>query len=149
MYKLTIEFKTLEELQAFSNKLGGTTYAPTVQDMNEVKEAKKSAAPKAPKAAAKTQEAELPPAIGPATQITTGNKEALLAHATALVDKLKKSGIAENQIMPTINGAFQTAGIPVGQRISALDEQSLVKFMPIFEAAVNSIIGAPKGHSFI
>lgn len=149
MYKLTIEFKTAEELNSFTSKLGQKS-AP-VEAVNEVKEVeiKKPIAAKAPKAATKVPEVEIPPVIVAAVQAAPSiGKEALVAQAQVLVNNLKASGIAESQIMPTINGAFQAAGIPVGQRISALDELSLVKFMPIFELAVNSIIsGTP--HSFI
>jgi hypothetical protein len=150
MYKLTIEFKTAEELNSFTSNLGRKS--TPVEAINEVKEveAKKPIAPKAPKAAAKVQEIEIPAVIVAPTLAAAPSigKEALVAQAQVLVNALKASGIAESQIMPTINGAFTAAGIPVGQRISALDELSLVKFMPIFELAVNSIIsGTP--HSFI
>lgn len=153
MYKLTIEFKTLEELKDFSAKLGGGVKTVAVEAQDEVKEvqAPKPAATRTtkPKPVAEAVVAEVVPTpVQVAPAAPSIGKEALVAQATVLVGKLKASGIAESQIMPTINGAFNAAGIPVGQKISALDELSLVKFMPIFEAAVNSIISGT-AHSFI
>jgi hypothetical protein len=156
MYKLTIEFKTIKELAEFV-KTNDCTGASLDNEHTEVKEAKTSKP--APARAKKSEPVEeavaMPPVIetpvvkAPAKQAAPSiGKPALIAQAQELIGKLKASGIAETQIMPTIKLAYSTAGIPVGQKIGELDEVSLVKFMPIFESAVNSIISGT-AHSFI
>lgn len=157
MYKLTIEFKTLEELKAFSENLGAKTAAKVIQhaeeSQNEVKESaapKKAPAKKAPAVEAPVEApAPVTPKAAPAKAAPAIDKQALVVEAQELVNALKDSGHPTDQILPVINDAFKECGIAIGQRISALDDASLAKFMPIFRATVEKIVNAPKGHSFI
>jgi hypothetical protein len=73
----------------------------------------------------------------------------LIAKATKLVGDLKASGIKDEEVMPNIHAVYAEAGCPLNLRISQFDDASLVKFIPLFEKKVNSIVKPAVASSFI
>lgn len=164
MYKLSVEFKSVSDLQAFIGKLDTTTVSIEATAITKASEdAPKSAAKK--KAPIKEVEAE----VIPSTQVAAGpvnipyeprvqpevskvstpvapelDRAAAIVKATQLVNALKASGIGDDKIMPNIHEVYAQAGCPLNLKISQFDDVSLARFIPLFEAKVNAIVNAPR-----
>lgn len=170
MYKLTIEFKDLNELTKFvlgDQSAKGTIAKEVDDEPNQVEAeivpelpAKKSALrtkkteAKAPSEEPVTEKPvpsvviEQPPIIKPIVQPKAPTPSAhvefdrakAIARATELVNALKASGIADDQLMPNIHAVYAQAGCPLNLRISQFDTPSLEKFLPLFEQKVASLV---------
>ena len=151
MYKFSKEFSTLEEMKEFIDSLVDG------QGEIEVSETADVSAPKAPaakrsraKAPAKETEVKTPtaaapgpftaPAPAPAAPAPVAyDVEGARKHAIDLVERLKATGVPNEQLMPIAHQIYQEAGIPMTSKISTMSAEELQKFVPAFELRVNQI----------
>lgn len=155
MFKLTIEFKSNEELTDFVvNNLGNKVRKISeVAEVKQVKEEpvaelppvieKKAPAKKAAKQKPVEVEAEeLEEVESPFVAATKPpfDREGAIVTAQKLVGQLKATGIADDKVMPAIHQVYHEAGCPINLKISQLEDDLLEKFIPLFEAKVNQIV---------
>lgn len=158
-YKLTIEFKTKQELLDFLSE-SKTSQGTIASDFNKASEDTNTAAiepkveapKKAPtkKAPAKEVVVETKsepaapvnePVVEPKAPVVEApvNRDALVKRATELVAELKKAGLHDAEVMPEIHKVYTEAGCPLNLRISQFDDVQLVRFMPLFEKKVKEV----------
>jgi len=159
MFKFSAEFKTIQDLVSFVSTLGvgqlekasvETKVESKVEEKQELAEVppviespkKKVAAKKVVKIEAPVEE-EMEEVQSPFTETTPEpvdfDRVAAIAKATELVAVLKKTGISDDKIMPAIHEVYAQAGCALNLKISQFDDESLEKFIPLFELKVNSI----------
>lgn len=160
MYKLSIEFKTIEDLASFVQKNSGSVIGSVVEKAAEIteveaqpipveKKEKKTKAKKndhaevmeevpSPFAQAQVQASVRQAVQAPVQQAPAFDRAGAIAKATELVNKLKSTGLPDDQIMPNVHMVFDQVGCDRSLRISQLDDSSLSKFLPAFEHMVNT-----------
>lgn len=129
MYKLSIDFKTAEELINFVTKLG----APINSVIDVVPAALPPVIEEAkPKKVKKEQPVELPPELPKAEiKLPSFDRDAAIAKATEVIQEL--SSLVESPVLAqTLADLYVEAGCPIGTKISKLEDSLLEKFMPLF-----------------
>lgn len=145
MYKLSIDFKSNEELATFVAKLGGLpseVKVSTAKDSDSTGIVNLGLAPKvktkAEKAVSETVAsaqkkvepvAELPPVIE--AKVPTFDRADAIAKATETVRELSTT-IEGPQLAQHLADIYVEAGCPIGVKISQLDDENLSKFIPLF-----------------
>jgi hypothetical protein len=168
MYKLTIDFKNIEDLSAFVQKNGSGVVQAHVEKVSTIINAdsittpapKTKAAPKTkPVEVAQVFEAPAPEVMEevkspfkevhqPSTVNGSFNREGAIQKASALVGELRKVGKVDADILQMINDVCLATGCQTGLKISALDDASLSKFLPKFEEYVGQVT-KPQSGNFI
>jgi Zn-dependent metalloprotease len=148
MYSLTVNFKTVEELQDYlKGKVEHSEVKQVMPGVPPVIEEKKPAKKPAKKAAPVEvkEEPEFEEVESPFQEVELViDRDKAIATAQKLVGQLKATGIADDKLMPAIHEVYAQAGCPVNLKISQLDDSQLSKFIPLFELKVNSIVSATK-----
>jgi dihydropteroate synthase len=147
MYSLTVNFKTVEELQDYLKgkvehlevKEVMAEIPPVIEDKKTAKKPAKKAAPVEVKE--EVVEPEFEEVESPFQEVELViDREKAIATAQKLVGQLKATGIPDSDLMPAIHEVYAQAGCPVNLKISQLDDIQLSKFIPLFELKVNSIV---------
>ena len=156
MFKLTVTFETLEDLNHYVQELRGKQTQTQSQvelpkDIPPVIEEKKPAKKSAPKKSAPVEpkvevEAEFEEVESPFVAATKPpfDREGAIANAQKLVAQLKGTGIADDKLMPAIHEVYAQAGCPIHLKISQLDDEQLSTFIPLFELKVKAIVANTK-----
>jgi len=165
MYKLSVEFKSIEELGEFITKVGGNVISghvafepPMAEKPEVIKKATVQGLTPAEKAKAtrerKKIEAEVieeeemeeieSPYSKTSSQAPALNREAAIAEASSLVQVLRTKGLNDSQIIPEIHSVFDLIGAAKNLRISELDDSMLSEFLPLFSHKVGMITGKNK-----
>jgi|688.fasta_scaffold218068_3 hypothetical protein len=156
MFKLTVSFETIEDLNHYVQELRGKQTQTQSQvefpkDIPPVIEEKKPAKKSAPKKSAPVEvkqevEAEFEEVESPFVepQKPPFDRDGAIANAQKLVAQLKGTGIADDKLMPAIHEVYAQAGCPINLKISQLSDEQLSVFIPLFELQVKSIVSKTK-----
>lgn len=153
MYSLTINFKTLEELNQYINQdkttARITTPEPVKYDVEvppviEVKEPPKKRGRKPAEEVKPEPEFEQVEFPFVAVQKPPFDRDAAIAKAQKLVAELKGTGIADDKLMPAIHEVYAQAQCPIHLKISQLSDDQLSEFIPMFEQKVKAIVANTK-----
>lgn len=157
-YKLTLEFDTIEELQA--HLAGGASEQEVPPVIPESKPRGRKKADPAP-APAPTKEEEVHVATHPSlaqpqsTAATALNRPQIIAHVQAQVAKLDAAGVKGADFGNMLGELYAQTGCPAGKKISELDDAQLTRFIPAFDQLVqlktapNAHLAAPAAGSFV
>jgi hypothetical protein len=147
MYSLTINFKTVEELQDYlKGKVEHSEVKEVMPEVPPVIEEKKPAKKPAKKAAPvevkeEVVEPEFEEVESPFQEVELViDRTKAIETAQKLVAKLKETGIPDGDLMPAIHEVYAQAGCPINLKISQLEDAQLSKFIPLFELKVSSIV---------
>lgn len=141
MYKVTVEFKTREEMLEFfsaDKKVEAVEEAPkkTAKKKTSKKSEPKKEEPKQEEP--KQEEVVVEPEIvqEPATQPSPGqaafNREACLGNVSAVISDLQNKGVDGNAIANMIASIFASLG-EAQRKISELDDSTLINFKIAFD----------------
>ncbi len=159
MYRLSIEFKNLEELTSFVVRQGNgesvtaakidVVPAAKVEEVKPEVKLEVKAAPAKKAVEKKAVEVVVPEPVKAEVVIPAIDRAAYIAKATSLVATLKTTGLADDQLMPKVHEVYAQANCPLNLRISQLSDEQLISFLPLFEAKVASIVASKKENAFI
>ena len=149
MYKLTVEFKTNQELADFVVKIGGVTpdmnvkhimpvAAEPVQAEAPVKEKKTKA--KKETVVDQGAEVEVPPVIeAPAKKVI--DRDSIIKAVTSGIQELSAKGMKGPQLAKELGDIYVQTDCPAGTKIGQLEDDALARFFPAFKAFLAQING--------
>jgi len=152
MYKLTVEFKTNQELADFVVKIGGVTpdmnvkhIMPVVTEPANVEVPKeKKPAKKKETIVHKEETIEVPPVIEtPKAAPVVVDRDAIIAKSTAIIQGLQKT-MQGAGIAAALAQIYVDTDCPAGTKISQLSDEELSRFFPAFSAYAAEKSGAKK-----
>lgn len=148
MFKLSVEFKTTQELADFIVKLGGAPTSLKVEEEKEVPKEKKAKKVEEKKEAPVMVEAPavVPPELPAKPAFDRG---AAITLATETIKELTTLGVSGADLAQHLANLYTLAQCPIGVKISQLDDEQLAKFLPLFTEKASELKKPAQNASFI